>query len=203
MTATNSNPAPKTSTIMWTAETALAAYQSRRKFSTNDVENEQRIIVRITGNGNVIDVLDGEGNHVVSPSTGEVLTKKIFNTNATNPYALGTPRVEEYRVEALKAQKAGDKQRAADYFNAWLNATNLSFSVLSNTPEFNTLGKGDEIVCNLQKVTTDNGTLATINPKGIKVNLGSKGTTATDNPFAMEVEDETSETVQQEQTVKA
>mgnify|MGYP003477677529 FL=1 len=180
------------STIQWTLASALKAYQSRQKFTKEQSANGQRVILRLTGNGNIIDVIDGQGNHVVSTSTGEALTKKIFNTNATNPYSLETPRVKELQTLAMKAEKEGRVQDAANYFNAWLNATTLSFSVLSNTREYQDLGKGDEITCNLLTVTTDNGSLTTVDPKGIKINAGVRGTTATDNPFTMETSEDDS-----------
>jgi len=187
-------PTVPQSTIQWTLASALKAYQSRQKFTTAQAANGQRVILRLTGNGNIIDVIDGQGNHVVS-NQGEMLQKKIFNTNATNPHSLTTPKVKELQTLAMQAEKEGRAQDAANYFNAWLNATTLSFSVLSNTREYQDLGKGDEITCNLLVVTTDNGSLTTVDPKGIKINAGIKGAVATDNPFTMETSNETTNEV--------
>lgn len=186
-------PTVPQSTIQWTLASALKAYQSRQRPSKAHCDGGREIL-RITGNGNVIDVVDGQGNHVAS-SDGELLTKKIFNTNATNPFSLDTPRVKELQAAAMLAEKEGRTQDAANYFNAWLNATTLSFSVLSNTANFDLLGKGDQITCDLQVITTPNGSLATVDPKSIKVNPGTRSATATDNPFTMETSEETTNEV--------
>jgi len=187
----------KHSTIMWTKESTLKAFQSKRELTPEEVKNGVRKLFTIKGDGTIIDVLDGLGQYVMSADgSGEVLRKKIFNTDYLSPSGFKNPVAQEYLKRGIIAEGEGRKQDAADYFNAFLNAVTLSFSVLSNSKFFNGgIANGDQVAGNLQEVEGTNGTLVTIDPKTITVKQVTASSTTKINPFEMLVKSMTAEKV--------
>lgn len=168
--------APKHSTRSWTGAQAIAAYNKLRELPKAVIDNLGRISVVVTGNGNVIDVKDAEGNLVQTYNNdGTTLQKKIFNTNTRAISGLNNPQTKWHFNQGVKAEKAGDAQLASDHFQAWLNRCTLSFSVLSTQPEFDTIGKGDEIKCTLEAVETENGRMVGISNKNIAIKEATAG----------------------------
>ncbi len=130
----------------------------------------KRVKLMLQGNGNVIDVKDKEGNEVQSVvEPGTVLQKKIFNTRANSALAMGNERNRQYLKDALAAEKAGEAEKAAELFNNYLNATQISFGVLLPSAIVDKLSTGVEIAGTIQKIDTDNGSLLTIDPSTISV----------------------------------
>jgi len=161
-------PTVPQSTIQWTLASALKAYQSRQKFTTAQAANGQRVILRLTGNGNIIDVIDGQGNHVVS-NQGEMLQKKIFNTVCNSAVAVRNERNQEILRAGLKAEKAGNSEEAAKHYNDYLNKTQVSVSVLAGTSNFDKIQDGDQIKGRVQKITTAKGSILTLDPKSLSI----------------------------------
>lgn len=174
--------APKHSNRSWTSAQAIAAYNKLRELPKSVINNLGRITVMVVGNGNILDVRNAD-NELVQTYTndGTTLQKKIFNTNTRAISGLNNPETKWHFNEGVKAERAGDEQLASDHFQAWLNRCTLSFSVLSTQPEFDTIGKGDEIDCSLESVTTENGTMIGISNKNIKIKavIAGKTTEAT------------------------
>lgn len=130
----------------------------------------KRVKFMIQGNGNVIDVKDREGNLVQSiVEPGTVLQKKIFNVRANSALAMQNDRTRGYIKAAMAAEKAGKAEEAAELYNNYLNATQISFGVLLPSAIVAKLSTGVEIAATLQRVDTENGSLLTIDPTTISV----------------------------------
>lgn len=133
----------------------------------------KRVKFLIQGDGNVIDVLDKEGNVVQSVvEPGTVLQKKIFNLRANSALAMQNERTRAHILEAIKLEKAGGEEnleKAGEKFNDYLNSTQMSFGVLLPSPLIAKLHAGVEIAATVEKVTTENGSLLTIDPSTISV----------------------------------
>ncbi|MBK7763293.1 MAG: hypothetical protein IPI46_07950 [Bacteroidetes bacterium] len=183
----------RTSIIMWTKESTLKAFQNKRELTPEEVKNGVRKLFTIKGSGTILDVRDGLGQYVMSADgSGEVLRKKIFNTDYLSPSGFKNPTSQEYLKKGMLAEAEGRKQDAADYYNAFLNAVTMSFSILSNSKHFENLSNGDQINANLQQIETDNGMLVTIDPKSISVKEVSASSLTSINPFeALEFNQET------------
>lgn len=177
----------KKSTIMWTKESVLKAFQSKRELTSEEVRTGARKLFTVKGNGTVMDVRDSFGNLVISADgSGEILRKKIFNTDYLSPSGLQNTTAQDYLRQGSIAEQEGRLQDAADYFNAFLNAVTLSFSVMSNSKYFHgTIGNGDLVSGNLLSVETNNGMLATIDPKTISVREVQASPLTSLNPFSL------------------
>ena len=124
----------------------------------------------IQGNGNDIDVKNKLGEFVQSVvEEGVVLQKRIFNLRANSQIAMRNPANMQLLKEGMIAEKAGNFDLAGEKFNAYLNAVQISFGVLHPSALLNVLGNGCDIAAKVQKVTTDNGSLLTIDPSTISV----------------------------------
>lgn len=151
-------------------------------------------VFTIQGNGNVIDVTDKDGKVVTSTITGyegTVLQKRILNTKSNSELAMSNPRTQGYLRDALKAERAGDADAAHELFNKYLNACQLSFGyLLPNDTLDAALGAGVDIAAEIVVVTTENGSLLTIDPKTIRVEeAGVQGGTTFDINSFMEEEE--------------
>ena len=129
----------------------------------------QTVTLRIQGDGNVIDVTDKNGDFVASESTGEVLQKKIFNCKANSQMAISNSRNAALALEAINLDAAGDAQGADKAFSDFTNACQLSFNVLLPNSKASKLADGVEFTAEVIKVTTDNGSLLTIDPTTIAI----------------------------------
>lgn len=129
-----------------------------------------KVLLTVQGDGNWMDVTDKEGNFVMSATdSGVILRKKIFNLQATSEIATKNPIFVKLLIDGLKAERAGKADEASDFFNEYLNKTQLSFSVLDNQAVLTKIVNGVEIAAKIQLVTTDNGELLTIDPSTISI----------------------------------
>ena len=132
----------------------------------------KRTKLLVQGDGNVIDVLDKEGNEVHSTIKGEegvILQKRIFNLRANSQLAMTNERTRSYFMDGLKAEKAGDTTKADELFSKYLNSCQLSFGIILPSGIAESLGNGVQIECTVLRVDTDNGSLLTIDPSTIRV----------------------------------
>lgn len=162
---------------------SVKAIMNKRSTIPAEAENK-RVKFLVQGNGNVIDVKDKDGEFVMSTIPGQegtVLQKKIFNLRANSGLAMASDRNRQYLIEALKAEKAGDAKKADELFNQYLNSVQMSFGVLLPSAVADKLTSGVEIAATVVKITTENGSLLTIDPSTISVvEPESYGTTAFD-----------------------
>ena len=127
------------------------------------------ITLTIQGNGNVIDVLTKDGEQVGSITDGTPLQKKIFNTKANSEMAMKNERNGKLLRDAIRAEKAGETTKADELYSEYLNKVQFSFSVLLPSAVADKLSSNVEISGKVQQVTTDNGSLITLDPSTISV----------------------------------
>lgn len=159
---------------------ALVSIMTKRVLFTANMLN-RKVIATIVGDGNVIDVKDKAGNLVQSADGSGTLQKRIFNLNATSELQRSNPLNVALlqRIKALHTAGPdgkpvclpGKEQEAHDLINEYLNKTQISFSVLSGTSHFDSgdLQNGAEISAKLVEVTTDKGSLWTMEPSTLSV----------------------------------
>jgi len=132
----------------------------------------KKVVFTVQGDGNVIDVTSKDGKPVLSSIAGQegtILQKRIFNLKANSGLAMTNPRNRQYMIDALKAEKAGQADKASELFNAYLNSCQLSFGVLLPSAIVDQLSNGVDIAAKVIQVDTDNGSLLTIDPSTISV----------------------------------
>lgn len=129
----------------------------------------KKVVLEVQGSGTTIDVTDKDGAMVVSKTTGDILRKTIFNCKATSGIAMKNERNIQLYVDACAAEKAGDAQGAHELFRAFLNATQLSFSVLLPSGAADKLANGVDFAGKIQRIDTDNGSLLTVDQSSIAV----------------------------------
>jgi hypothetical protein len=150
---------------------SVKAIMNRRNLTKTSKVGENEVFT-IQGDGNVIDVRNAAGELVTSTIPGyegTVLQKKIFNTKSNSQLAMSNERTRNYLIDGLKAEKAGDKEKAHELFNKYLNACQVSFGVLLPSPVADTLVSGSRIAADIALVTTENGSLLTIDTSTIMV----------------------------------
>lgn len=132
----------------------------------------KKVVLTVQGNGNIVDVKNKANELVMSTIPGyegTVLQKKIFNAKAVSQLAMNDPRNKELLKEGKAAEKAGDTKTADEKFTAYLNAVQVSFGVLLPSATADAITNGCEIAANIQKVTTENGSLLTIDASTIAI----------------------------------
>lgn len=116
---------------------------SRRIIDSKAFTNilNRRVLIATTDVGSQL-VLTVQGDGQLLPQgyeytgragkTENMFDRRIYNVQASS--ALSMARKENRRIlaEALKAKAAGDTELATDKFNAYLNAIQVSFSVIIN-----------------------------------------------------------------------
>ena len=132
----------------------------------------KKVLLTIQGNGNVIDVTDKSGNVVISKLAGQegiVLQKKIFNVRANSAGAMANQRTRQFMIDGLKAEQAGDTEKASELYNQYLNSCQISFGVLMPNRLAEELSSGVDIAGRIELVETENGKLLTIATDSITV----------------------------------
>ena len=149
------------------------------------------------GNGNVLDVTDKAGNPVASASDPDVvLQKKIFNVRANSVIAMTVPRNKALLINGVKAEKSGAKVKgeikgvegeydAHEYFNAYLNAVQMSVGIILPSAKAALLADGVRFSATCELVTTDNGAVMTLNPGTISILAPEKASKTTFDIAAM------------------
>lgn len=124
----------------------------------------------VQGDGNVIDVKNKAGELVESVvEPGTVLQKKIFNTRANSQLAMSSSRTQSYLAEGRKFEAAGDAVKADEAYNNFLNACQITVGILLPSAIAGKLANGIRFSGTVTKVTTENGSLLTVDPTSIAV----------------------------------
>lgn len=150
---------------------SLKSIMNKRILVIENAEGK-RVKFYVQGNGNIIDVLDKDGNVVTSSIKGQegiVLQKKIFNLRANSHLAMGLAINRQLLIDGMAAEKAGDAAKADEFFNGYLNAVQMSFGIILPSAVAEKLSSGEEIAATVTKVTTDRGSLLTIDPSTISI----------------------------------
>lgn len=111
--------------------------------------------------GVTIPVTTKEGDPVMGQN-GMPLMKTIYNLQVNSHIAMLNPRNREYLSEGMKAETAGDMEKATELYNKYLNSIQVSFNVLLTSASVPTFGKNDMVQGTVQLITTDNGQLLTL-----------------------------------------
>lgn len=130
-----------------------------------------KVILTVQGNGNVIDVTDAAGEPVANVVAGDgtQLQKKIFNLKANSAIAMANPINKQLLKDAIAAEKAGESEKAHELFSQYLNKVQVSFGLLLPSKFEDELADGVEIAAKVQKVTTEKGSLLTIDTATISI----------------------------------
>ena len=130
----------------------------------------QKVRLTIRGNGTLIDVTNSKGELVASVvRPGEVFQKVIYNTDANSGIAQANATVKQLSKDAMAAERAGNKEEAHKLFNEFLNRNQISFSVPTTSPLIEQLGDRVDIIGEIVMITTENGSLLTVDPNTIRV----------------------------------
>jgi hypothetical protein len=131
----------------------------------------KKLKLTIVGGGSPAqDVKTKDGELVQSVvETGTVAQKVIFNLNASSSIAMANPINRQLLKDGVNADIAGEAEVAHENFRKYLNATQISFSVFTTDRVLDKLGDRVDITAEIVKITTENGSLLTIDPKTIKV----------------------------------
>lgn len=153
---------------------SLASVQAimRKRILVPSTFEGKTVVFTVQGDGNVIDVKDKAGELVFSTIAGYegiVLQKKIFNLRANSQVGMTNPRTVDYLRTGIAAEKAGNIDAAHEAFNEYLNACQMNVGILLPNAKAEKLSDGMEISAKVQLVTTDNGSLLTIDPSTISV----------------------------------
>lgn len=164
--------------------TSVKAIMSKRSTIPAEAVGK-RVKFLIQGNGNTVDVKDKDGKLVPSTIPGQegtVLQKKIFNLRANSSLAMQSERTRSYVKNGLMAEKLGadgkvkgflgeleGEYTAHEWFNAYLNSTQISFGILLPSTIAEKLSTGVEIAATVQRVDTEAGSLLTIDPSTISI----------------------------------
>jgi hypothetical protein len=130
----------------------------------------KKVAFTIRGNGTVVDVKNKAGEliqSVVEPGT--VFQTCIFNLQAVSSIAMKNPLNHALAAAAIAAERAGDYVEADKQYQAFLNKTGISFNIPTTSRTYLLLGDQVDIVARVIKVTTENGSLLTIDPSTIRV----------------------------------
>jgi len=149
----------------------VAAIMNRRGNVTEQQVGKGKIRFTIVGDGSPAqDVKTKEGTLVQSVvEPGTVAQKIIFNLNANSALAMKNPDVRQLSKEGYLAEKEGDMELAHEKYQAFLNATQISFNVFTTDRILKDLGDRVDIAAEVISVPGANGNVLTIDPKSIQV----------------------------------
>lgn len=160
----------------------------------------KKVLLTIMGNGTVVDVKNKAGEHVQSVvEPGTVFQTKIFNLQANSSIAMSNPLFKTLSAEGVAAEKAGNFTLASEKFTEFLNKTQISFNIPTSSSVTDKLVDRVDISARIIKITTENGSLLTIDPSTISI-MAPELVSTTSFSFDEEEEDapensETPETV--------
>lgn len=129
----------------------------------------QTVTFRVEGAGTIVDVKNAAGEIVLSKTTGMPLQKKIFNCKANSRVAMDNARTRQMFVDGVKAEMAGDVQAADEFYTAFLNSCQLSFNMLLPNAKASKLADGVEITAAVEQITTENGSLLTLDASTVAI----------------------------------
>jgi hypothetical protein len=130
----------------------------------------KKYMFTVRGNGTVIDVKNKAGEYVQSVvEPGTVFQTRIFNLDAKSAIALKNPANHALAATGLAAERAGNYAEAHEKYQDFLNAVRLSFNIPTTSRIVDRLGDQVDIEARVIKITTENGSLLTIDPTTIRV----------------------------------
>lgn len=142
-----------------------------RRGQVNEQNVGKKVRLTIIGPGSPAqDVKTKDGQYVQSVVDPELVAQKIiFNLNASSALAMKHPEVRQLSREGLAAETAGNMELAHEKYQAFLNATQISFNVFTTDRILDQLGDRVDIAAEIISVPGANGNVLTIDPKTIQV----------------------------------
>jgi hypothetical protein len=106
--------------------------------------------------GSVLLRIQGNGTYVAKDEAkGVAFDKYIYNLKANSAISMSRQENKELLASALKAETAGDEEKAAALFNQYLNAVQISFNIPADrSTRFN---NGDDVKAEVALVDTKAG----------------------------------------------
>jgi hypothetical protein len=135
--------------------TGFFAILNKRKTIKADHIGSQ-IVLAVQGNGQFL----AKGFTYDGPkgATENMFDRWIYNLQANSAYSMQRPENKAILVEAMKAEAAGDLEAATDLFNDFLNAIQVSFSVIVNPGSSpRKFESGDQVKATVEEVTNGAG----------------------------------------------
>jgi len=146
-----------------TAQTVQNIIASRSIVKQHQAEIGDTVRFHIQGQGFTLPVTDKTGAHVLDRQTQQPLFKTIYGIKANSHIAMLNPLNRAILTEAMKAETAGDTEKAHNLFNQYLNKIQVSFSIVLNHGRINPTFSDKQLVeGECQLITTENGSLITM-----------------------------------------
>lgn len=126
----------------------------RKTLKVSDI-GEQTVLT-VQGNGQFL--AKGFTYNGPSGAAENMFDRWIYNLQANSAYSMQRPENKAILVEAMQAEAAGDLETATDLYNDFLNAIQVSFSVIvnpgSNPRKF---ASGERVYATVAEVTNSAG----------------------------------------------
>lgn len=130
----------------------------------------KKVRLTVRGNGQRFEPKNSKGEYVTSiTDPGVVFAVIIYNTESNSGVALSNPRNKELAAKGMAAERAGNTEEAHKLFSEFLNNVQLSFSVPESSTVNAKLADRVDISAKIIKITTENGSLLTIDPASISI----------------------------------
>lgn len=151
--ATTNAAAPATRRLIDNA--GFFAILNKRKTLKADHIGQQTTL-SVQGNGQYLP----KGFQYTGPkgATENQFNRWIYNLQANSAYSMQRPENKQILVDAIKAESVGDVEKATDLYNDFLNAIQISFSVIVNpgtSPR--KFESGDKVKATVEEVTNATG----------------------------------------------
>ena len=135
---------------------ALAILNKRKTLKPTHIG--QQVLLSIQGNGQFLS--KGHKYSVDGEERENEFDRTIYNVQANSSVLMNKPEMRALLAEALKAESAGETEVAHEKFNAYLNAVQISFSVIE--PSNRKFASGDAVTAYPRMVETKAGEQALV-----------------------------------------
>lgn len=181
---TQSTPVAQTTSSQLDSARTIQIMNSRALVTPKDLGRTLKFIVQ--GNGNFLP--KGHKYVVAGEERENAFDRTIYSLQANSSLRIAASK--HLFAEGLKAESAGDMETASQKYNAFLNACQLSFSVIEG-PSSARYHRGDRVQADVNIVTGQaTGNLAVILERisAIAPEAAQKSTFSVDDLISQEVE---------------
>lgn len=133
---------------------AISYFNSRKPIETKHVG--QQVILMVQGEGTLITKAEQMAKDVAAgaPARTQYFDQYIYNLNANSLEAVSRPETKQLLKDAIEGEKAGvDAEQLDELFTKWLNAGQMSFSVIAD-PNRRKYENGDQVKVTLGTAKT-------------------------------------------------
>jgi cold shock CspA family protein len=133
------------------ATRAMAIINSRLPISRQHIN--QQVVLQVQGSGTYQSATEQEAR---TPGRSQYFDQYIHNLKANSTEAMGRAENKAILKAAMEAEAAGNSGEASKLFNDYLNAIQVSFSVISRSG-VRKLEDGDMVTCVVEEADTKAG----------------------------------------------